>query len=63
MTDEERLSALSTAALYQQQLDALTRRRDEYKAAIATLDTQIQAKTKSLDDIWKQLRIQVGSGS
>lgn len=63
MTDEEKLSTLSTAALYQQQLDALTRTRDSSKQQTATLDSQIQSKTKQLEDLWKSLRVQVESGS
>lgn len=63
MTDAEKLSTCTIAAQYQAQLDGFTRQRDDYKNAVATLDQQIQAKTKQLDDLWKSFRTQVGSGS
>lgn len=63
MTDAEKISTTVTAALYQQQLDALTRTREGYKAQLATVEAAIAAKTKSLDDLWKSFRVQVGSGS
>jgi hypothetical protein len=63
MTDAEKLSTLSTAALYQQQLDQLTRARDEAKASMDTYNGQIATKTAQLDALWKSLRTQVGSGS
>lgn len=63
MTDEEKLSYLNTAALYQQQLDTLTRQRDAAKASMNTYNEGIATKTKQLTDIWAALRLAVGSGS
>ena len=63
MTDEEKIAYLNTAALYQQQLDTATRLRDEVKASMETYNQAVLSKTKQLDDIWKRLRLQVGSGS
>ncbi len=62
MTDEEKLSTMDTAALYQSQYDALLRTRDDYKAQIVTLETQMLSKKASLDALWKQFRIDIDSG-
>ncbi len=62
MTDEEKLSTMDIAALYQSQYDALLRTRDDYKAQIVTLETQMTSKKASLDALWKQFRIDIDSG-
>lgn len=62
MTEEEKLSTLELAATYQAQLDTLTRTRDGYRAQIVTLDGLIFLKKASLEEVWTQLRAEVGSG-
>ncbi len=62
MTDEEKLSTMETAALYQSEYDALLRTRDDYKAQIVTLETQMTSKKASLDLLWKNFRRDIDSG-
>ncbi len=62
MTDAEKLSALETAALYQRQLDVLTRDIATYQAQLNTWNQQKAAKQKQLDDQWAFIQSQVNSG-
>jgi len=63
MTDEEKLSTLTQAALYQQQYDVLLRAQLAAKAQASTYESQMSAKKKQLDELWESFRIQIGGGA